>query len=295
MHASLRLSSVVLLLLAHPFDVVFAGYAPSEGPKLPAGWCAEKEGTLTRSTGECMCRYGCEGRGCQSGQGMIWYAFKECKSGCRCTPKPGSSVREAEGGDGPARDSVASSFGAGDDEEDPVQCSEKKPCDSDGAADGDGGPAGDEEDESEETQAYVDAKQKRVDADVKWKAEVEARKAKLAQEDEEDEEALDGQYHEGYNGEEDNSEEELAFSEAAMEWMDDNWRMVFGITVILLLSCTLLPSLFLVPNAAPSPSSRRAPAAATATTSSARDSPAAESRTPSEKKKVDIDATTKEQ
>ena len=36
------------------------GYAPATGPKLPEGWCGEKEGTLTRSTGECMCRYGCE-------------------------------------------------------------------------------------------------------------------------------------------------------------------------------------------------------------------------------------------
>ena len=138
-------------------------------------------------------------------------------------------------------------------------------------------------------------KQKRRAADVKWKAEVEARRAKLAQEDGEDEEALEDQYYEGYNGEGDNSEEELAFSEAVLEWMDDNWRVVFGITVVLLLSCTLLPSLFLVPNAAPSPSSRRAPGAAAATPSSARDSPAAENQTPSEKKKVDIDAMTNKQ
>lgn len=30
-----------------------------------------------------MCRYRCEGRGCQAAQGFIWYAYAECPS-CKC-------------------------------------------------------------------------------------------------------------------------------------------------------------------------------------------------------------------
>lgn len=62
--------------------------APSTPPELPEGWCDPQWGTPTRTTGECMCRSRCEGSGCESAQGFIWYAYARCPT-CKCVaPKP---------------------------------------------------------------------------------------------------------------------------------------------------------------------------------------------------------------
>lgn len=63
------------MLLASVVSVAFAGRAPDKSPEIPDGFCEKPWGTMTRSTGECMChpKATCEGRNCESGQGMIWW------------------------------------------------------------------------------------------------------------------------------------------------------------------------------------------------------------------------------
>lgn len=64
------------------------GMAPSTPPEFPEGWCDPQWGTPTRTTGECMCRSRCEGSGCESAQGFVWYAYAQCPT-CKCVaPKP---------------------------------------------------------------------------------------------------------------------------------------------------------------------------------------------------------------
>lgn len=65
---------------------VSAGQAPSTADysSYAQDWCLPEVGTPTRSTGECMCRHACDGRGCEAAQGFIWYSYKQCPS-CRCT------------------------------------------------------------------------------------------------------------------------------------------------------------------------------------------------------------------
>jgi len=49
----------------------------------PDGWCDPHQGTVTRTTGECVCKNECEGLGCQRAQGIIWFAYASCPS-CKC-------------------------------------------------------------------------------------------------------------------------------------------------------------------------------------------------------------------
>eukprot|EP01041_Mallomonas_annulata_P009127 gene9127-18907_t len=67
--------------------VIFGSRAPEIPPDLPEGWCDLKYGTPTRSTGECICKYECDGRGCQRSQGFIFYAYNSCPT-CKCISKP---------------------------------------------------------------------------------------------------------------------------------------------------------------------------------------------------------------
>mmetsp|Transcript_19948 Transcript_19948/g.28669 ORF Transcript_19948/g.28669 Transcript_19948/m.28669 type:complete len:142 (-) Transcript_19948:54-479(-) len=45
--------------------------------------CDSKYGTPTRSTGECICKYSCRGKGCRREHGLSWYDYKACPS-CEC-------------------------------------------------------------------------------------------------------------------------------------------------------------------------------------------------------------------
>jgi hypothetical protein len=290
---------MVLLLLACLLGRGLAGYAPATGPKLPEGWCGEKEGTLTRSTGECMCRYGCEGPGCHSGQGMIWYAYKDCKTGCRCSPRPGTPAAEA-----PSTSSQQGAPGFAATEEDAVQCSEDVPCDDVNDGDGDGT-------EGEEEQPYVDVDQKKKIAEEKWKAEVAARAAAAAEgggsADDDDDDGDGDDWSEddsseyarggvgGGGGGEEGEEDALGAIEGALEWADENWRIIFGLTVIIVLSCVLFPSLLAfggttVPS--PRPPTGGAPAAAASAAATGNASAGAVAASKASK---DADAKTKEQ
>ena len=64
---------------------------------------------------------------------------------------------------------------------------------------------------------------------------------------------------------EEGEEDALGAIEGALEWADENWRIIFGLTVIIVLSCVLFPSLLAfggttVPS--PRPPTGGAPAAA---------------------------------
>ena len=65
---------VRFLVLAALLSAVLGGRAPDKSPEVPDDFCDKKWGTMTRSTGECMChpKAKCEGKNCESGQGMIW-------------------------------------------------------------------------------------------------------------------------------------------------------------------------------------------------------------------------------
>uniref|UniRef100_A0A7S2WCQ1 Uncharacterized protein n=1 Tax=Rhizochromulina marina TaxID=1034831 RepID=A0A7S2WCQ1_9STRA len=106
-----RLRGLLVLLLSPA--LAFRAGAPVD---LPADWCREEQGTRTASTGECMCRESCEGANCETGQGLVWYSYKRCPSGCACVASPPS--------DGDSRD-LGSVFGG-----DPAveSCQEDKPC-----------------------------------------------------------------------------------------------------------------------------------------------------------------------
>lgn len=45
----------IVMFLFFTLAVVFSGYAPNKGPKLPDGFC--KYGDVTATTGECMCHW----------------------------------------------------------------------------------------------------------------------------------------------------------------------------------------------------------------------------------------------
>ena len=84
------------VLLAMTATAISAAYPFSDHEHAPAtppviarkGWCIE--GTPTRTTGECMCRWSskeaCSGPGCQYQYGLSWY-HHTCES-CLCLPKP---------------------------------------------------------------------------------------------------------------------------------------------------------------------------------------------------------------
>ncbi|KAL3786617.1 hypothetical protein ACHAW5_007747 [Stephanodiscus triporus] len=67
-----------------------AGYAPKDAPRLPEGFCPKGTGTVTDTTGECMCHWqhrdGCVGSKCQYEMGLSWYHYS-CED-CKCVAKP---------------------------------------------------------------------------------------------------------------------------------------------------------------------------------------------------------------
>lgn len=77
-------------------NVAFASYAPKDAPNYPSGWCNTRYGTATRTTGECVCKYDCNGIGCQRSQGVVWYDYAKCPN-CECVPKdPGSKAEKTD-------------------------------------------------------------------------------------------------------------------------------------------------------------------------------------------------------
>ena len=79
-----NLSNLYLCLLL--LLLLFAQSLALQNSALPDGWCDKRYGSPTRTTGECICKYACEGFGCQSSQGFIWYAYSSCPQ-CKCTEK----------------------------------------------------------------------------------------------------------------------------------------------------------------------------------------------------------------
>ena len=77
-------------VLAFVCVVAEAGRAPNSAPKLPEGFCPEETGTVTATTGECMCNWqhkdGCKGSGCKYEMGLSWYHYT-CKD-CACVAEP---------------------------------------------------------------------------------------------------------------------------------------------------------------------------------------------------------------
>lgn len=159
-----------------------AGYAPEKGPTLPDGWCAE--GTITRSTGECMCSGACEGPQCRSGQGLIWYSYKDCPRDCKCvaTSNVGNVARAVDSTTGGAL----------------PQCAEDKdtPCDDedDTAADEETPKSWSDDDGEDDSQPTLPSE-----------------------------------------------EEDLSTAQLLMELIDENGRLIFGLVIILIVSCALAP------------------------------------------------------
>lgn len=84
--AALFLSAILCLLL----NLVIADRAPDvQSPDVPEMklWCGDKKlGTPTRTTGECMCKYDCDGPGCTRSQGFKFFSWKDGLKGARCLP-----------------------------------------------------------------------------------------------------------------------------------------------------------------------------------------------------------------
>ena len=61
-------------------------------------WCPDaKLGNPTRSTGECICKYGCEGKNCVRMQGFNFYTWKDGVAGlARCVPPKTMSDAQVE-------------------------------------------------------------------------------------------------------------------------------------------------------------------------------------------------------
>lgn len=196
-----------------------AGYAPSKAPDLPKEWCSEKEGVVTVSTGECMCRYKCEGKTCQSGQGMIWYSYNDCPTGCKCLPRQEQKVVAPE-----EHHSFSTSQGTK-----VTQCSEDKPaCGDDDSFDK---PA--ISGKAANTASMHDKPTGRKSVPEEYGNEYNY----------DVDESGDWSQPTQNDGE---SEEPTSALEAVMEWLDEYHRHLFGGIVVLMLLCLLLPSLIFV-------------------------------------------------
>ncbi|GAX14466.1 hypothetical protein FisN_11Hh073 [Fistulifera solaris] len=82
----------ILVFISLFFIVPFvnAGMAPKDAPQLPAGFCPKATGTITATTGECICRWehrdACVGSGCMYQMGLSWYHYS-CTD-CKCIAEP---------------------------------------------------------------------------------------------------------------------------------------------------------------------------------------------------------------
>lgn len=81
----MRVISFIFLLVTL-FSFTQASRAPDTAPDYPVGWCNLEFGSPTRTTGECICKFECEGKGCKRDQGYIWYAYESCPS-CQCVAR----------------------------------------------------------------------------------------------------------------------------------------------------------------------------------------------------------------
>ncbi len=78
------MSNFSIIFLFYSFILLSFGHrAPDTPPDLPEGWCDPRYGTPTRSTGECICKQKCVGKGCRHEQGIIWYEYAVCPT-CKC-------------------------------------------------------------------------------------------------------------------------------------------------------------------------------------------------------------------
>lgn len=93
----MRLIAVMLALCAARAG---AGAAPEAdaAADFPAGWCDERHGTPTRTTGECMCKGACAGAGCRREQGFVWYAYESCPT-CACVAGSDAGAADSAGPD----------------------------------------------------------------------------------------------------------------------------------------------------------------------------------------------------
>lgn len=179
------------------------------------------------STGECMCRYKCEGKKCQSGQGMIWYSYKDCPHGCKCLP-PAAVTPPLEKFI-PAQSKDAS------------LCSEDKPA------------CGDEDSNTAATQAA--SPKSKISHSHRSEPAGAGRNAHDSEdsppsfshdEDEEDIDRADEEGHEDWHSQSSDVEPPTSLMESLLEWLDENARLVFGGAVVVFLTCTLLPTLLVV-------------------------------------------------
>lgn len=174
-----------------------------------------------------MCRYQCEGARCQSGQGMIWYAYKDCPTGCRCLPRVAAaetlkSERTSE--------SVFSSSNPQPLE--PAQCSE---------------PADESQDSGCESEVKL------PNAPLSQNTQAKSPPKPLSARDQHPPKALEEaadddmlEHGEVYVEPVPEPEDAVSTAEALMDWIDDNGRFLFGGAVVLFLTCTILPTLVYV-------------------------------------------------
>lgn len=59
-------------------------------------WCDKELGTPTRTTGECICKYDCDGPGCTRSQGFKFFGWKDGMRGAKCLPAVVKTEAEKE-------------------------------------------------------------------------------------------------------------------------------------------------------------------------------------------------------
>lgn len=183
--------------------------APDKAPDLPEGWCDKRYGTPTATTGECMCKHECEGRGCERAQGFIWYAYAKCPS-CECVPAAGAAA-DLPPAEKPKPPSPPPKAAAGGD----------AGCGGDGGGCGDGAAAkgvaagGDEGGEGDDDDDMGDGY-------VRYEGA-----------------------HDPFNFEGDDAPPQSAL-EAALEWADEHARGFFAGLIVLAMLAVFLPALFMM-------------------------------------------------
>jgi hypothetical protein len=159
---------------------------------------------------------------------MIWYAYKDCPSGCRCLPRVATSATTFESG------ASLESFTSSSDSQatEPAQCSE--PTDKS------------QEPGCDSEQALPNVPLSRSTQEKAPPKPFSPRKEHPRNLIEESlvEEMLE--HGEVYVEPLPEPEDALSTAEALMDWLDDNGRFLFGGAVVLFLTCTILPTLVYV-------------------------------------------------